>query len=558
MEKMTLSEINKYSKYIIGIFALCYFLPMLLMGEDAYFYIHDNLDGEIPTMEMLINSGNLFSMNGSAIVDNLMNGVPRGTFKSGLNSTSVFYYLFSTHYGYIVSFIFTHCAAFIGMFLLLKKHIITDENKRLYVILAALLFSVIPFYSSYGLTVAGQPLLLFAFLNLKSNYYKKWVNYLLIFVFPFFILNVLITPFFVIFIMIYLIYDLLKSGKFRTELFIGMCLLLAGTMIVDYPMISLLLLKTDFVSHRIEMKTFGSLTFPLILYDLKNVFLKTQYHSGSLPTLFIFMLSLIGLGLTYKNKIEFRKITFLLLLITFICIFYACYAFLLTMGLENIRLIKEFQWDRFYFFLPLLWCLVFGISISIISNYKIGRLFVAVMLVLQFSSTLSENKEWINNCKLIVGKDMNEATFSTYYSKQLFAEIKQYINEPVESYRVASLGLDPMIALYNGFYTLDGYSGAYDIKYKHAFRKVIANELVKSESAGKYFDNWGSRCYLYSYDLSTNGKIDSLNYDIDAFKNIGGKFIFSSVTINNPGLFGFVYLKEFKSPNKIIHLYKLK
>ena len=40
-----------------------------------------------------------------------------------------------------------------------------------------------------------------------------------------------------------------------------------------------------------------------------------------------------------------------------------------------------------------------------------------------------------------------------FYAEELFTEIKEHIGRPVEEYRVASVGLHPAIAQYNGFYT---------------------------------------------------------------------------------------------------------
>ena len=92
-------------------------------------------------------------------------------------------------------------------------------------------------------------------------------------------------------------------------------------------------------------------------------------------------------------------------------------------------------------------------------------------------------------------------SFHQFYSPELFAEIKDHIGKPQQSYRVVSLGMHPGIALYNGFYLADGYLSDYPLEYKHRFRKVIAAELAKNEDIKDYFDGWGARCYLFSAEL---------------------------------------------------------
>ena len=52
------------------------------------------------------------------------------------------------------------------MYLLVGYLLKTKDNKGLISALVALAFSIIPFWPSGGLTVAGQPLLLYSFLNL--------------------------------------------------------------------------------------------------------------------------------------------------------------------------------------------------------------------------------------------------------------------------------------------------------------------------------------------------------------------------------------------------------
>ena len=106
---------------------------------------------------------------------------------------------------------------------------------------------------------------------------------------------------------------------------------------------------------------------------------------------------------------------------------------------------------------------------------------------------------------------------------------------------MASIGLHPAIAQYNGFYTLDTYNNFYPLSYKHQFRKIIADELDKNPTLKKYFDEWGGRCYLFvaelgkKYDFKKDSKvkIHHLQLNTKVFKDIGGKYIFSAVPIMN-------------------------
>ena len=146
----------------------------------------------------------------------------------------------------------------------------------------------------------------------------------------------------------------------------------------------------------------------------------------------------------------------------------------------------------------------------------------------------------------------NMMTMNQYYAPPLFNEIKNWIGEDQSKYRVGSIGLHPAVPVFNGFFTIDGYSGYYDLDYKLKFREVIEPELNKFPKQLDKFDNWGNRCYLFVSELlplwnhkdyiiskESNILINNLNYNYDKLIKLGCKYIFSTVKINidnNPHL----------------------
>jgi len=135
--------------------------------------------------------------------------------------------------------------------------------------------------------------------------------------------------------------------------------------------------------------------------------------------------------------------------------------------------------------------------------------------------------------------------FKQYFSEDLFLKIKEDIGLPDSTYRIISLGISPSVAQFNGFYTLDGLFSVYHYGYKLRFREIMSEELEKNPSNRKYFDNWGNRCYYFhseknheakSYLIGKNSKekpYKNLNINLNAFKNLGGRFIFSALPIEN-------------------------
>ena len=137
-------------------------------------------------------------------------------------------------------------------------------------------------------------------------------------------------------------------------------------------------------------------------------------------------------------------------------------------------------------------------------------------------------------------------TFEKFFAESLFAEVKQDISAPLEEYRVASLGLHPAIAAYNGFQTIDWYLTYYPLQKKQNLRKIIGKELDKDESLKQYFDGWGNRLYLFSADLGRDflakrqtDFIEMPEFDLSELRLSGVRFLFSRVELKNgPPLFG--------------------
>ena len=162
----------------------------------------------------------------------------------------------------------------------------------------------------------------------------------------------------------------------------------------------------------------------------------------------------------------------------------------------------------------------------------------------------------------------NYISYNQFYATELFDQIKKDIKQPIDSFKVISIGIEPMIAMYNGFNTLDGYVTDYKKSYKVNFRKIIEKELDKSEHWRSYFDNWGSRCYVFVSELEFIGKdyrlhyhsipkdfkIKNLDLNIEAFKNLGGLYIISNVEIINYSTKGLIFINEYQNKNSPYNL----
>jgi len=174
---------NKYKFIGLFIIALAFLLPRLILGTDSYITIHDNLDSSLPLLKLLVKHGLLFSDN--ANVDMVMGGISRNLLGSYFNFKLLLFYLFDPFKAYIINDIIVHLVAFIGFYLLLEKHILSEKNDNLIIFGVSLCFAFLPFYSTYGLSIAGMPLLVYALLNLRKST-GSISDYLIILIFPFY------------------------------------------------------------------------------------------------------------------------------------------------------------------------------------------------------------------------------------------------------------------------------------------------------------------------------------------------------------------------------------
>ena len=585
---------------------LAYLSPYFLSGDNPIVYVHDNLDAAIPFYKILAENGWTFSAMNTTI-EPVMGGMPRACFPSGLNITHLLYLFFKPVTAYILNILLIHLLAFAGMFLLLKNFVF-HKQKTGEVFLCtglAVAFALLPFWPSGGLSVAGQPFVFYAFLKIK-NKQSSLVPWLIVLLYPFFSSLVLSGIFILISCIGLFIFDTLKSGRMNKTWGAALALLSVMYLLAEYQL-ALWLLDPQFVSHRSQFvanswnlkqlydagwkmlffgqyhahsfhtgfilpvavlapfvmltpekirkglffSIFGVLSIVFILnfvgvFDWYNFFkddLLKQY-----PSLFVATMVASAALLFLKNHYREAVIITLILCISF---FYGFWKSEFMDALKiNFKLLGQFQFDRFYFMLPLLWFVYAAVLLRKFMLFKTpGFIFLTIILFSQVIFSFQERvaEQW-----------RNPQPFSEYFSTPLYEDVKSYIALPVNKYRVASIGLDPAIALYNGFHTIDGYLANYPVNYKHDFRKIIVGELEKDIKLKKSFDEWGSRCYIFVSEIE-NDSLPNISIDVNQMKIMGVKFVLSKYIIGNHEALRLELLKHFEHDNEKekVYLYEL-
>jgi hypothetical protein len=233
---------------------------------------------------------------------------------------------------------------------------------------------------------------------------------------------------------------------------------------------------------------------------------------------------------------------------------------------KTLGIFSSFDWGRLYWLSPFIWYCLFFLSLKVISKYiNVGRSWnrylIIFFLACQLFINLAYDPEYghyINKIVSIPGFNDAHITYRQFFSEDLFQNIRDSIGIPQEDYRVASIGIHPSIAQYNGFYTLDGYQNNYPLTYKHKFRNIIAPELNKSKAFQEYFDYWGSRCYIFSSEIpdsittkDKNRIIRHLDIDTQSFRDLGGRYILSAAEILNYDEENLFFIGAFEDENSV-------
>jgi hypothetical protein len=220
--------------------------------------------------------------------------------------------------------------------------------------------------------------------------------------------------------------------------------------------------------------------------------------------------------------------------------------------------LQGWQFNRTIFFNPFLWYCALFLILKKLYDTGVITMWVANILVcvavLVIILTPTRYNDLFTTCYNYARNiDIDEYNYEQFYAEELFDEIKEDIDYQGE-WSVA-YGMYPAVLEYNDIATLDGYLGYYSQQYKEDFRKVIAPALERVEASRIYYDDWGAKAYLYSgTDVSVVSASktmyntdDTLYIDIDAFKALGGKYIFSRIDVSNAGELGLNLLGTYTS-----------
>lgn len=530
-------------------------LVFCIFGEGSIISVHDNLDLFVVQFQMLKNTGSFFA---HGVDVPFLGGISRDYLPSEFSLYTVLYMLLPSYWAYTAGYLLKIIIAVFSSVLLAKDFCGESYEKyKPVVYMTGLAYGALNVFPAFGIPFASIPLAVYLVRKIDKTPSFKW--YALLFIYPF----VSYFSYFGLFILAYMAVSLiwlwLRDRKFPLRILTAILVLAFGYVVFEYRLFDVMLFgEEETIRSTMEAGSFG---FAEIVKTILEGFTKGMFHAESVHTYLVMpvcLLYFLYLNIGYirnKNAKAIFHDTFnlLMLVLVFNSVIYGVYYF------EPLRSLVEaicppltgWQFNRTIFFNPFVWYASFFLVLKRMYDaekrlwrYLANGLSVLAVAVIVLSGT--RYNDLYHTCvakayELLKGKQSNDLSYEEFYSTELFEKAKedlQYCGQWSAAY-----GFYPAVLEYNDIATVDGYLGFYEQYYKEDFRKVIAPALERVPQSREYFDSWGARAYLYSgTDLSIVAAVrdyqvtdHDIYIDIDAFKAIGGRYIFSRIALSNAG-----------------------
>ena len=524
MEKNLNSQ--KIHFIFITILSLNYIIPLLIFGNVTLFY-HDTLDSEIVFNTVIANS---FKDNFESLKLFLNEEIKIEFLRRAFQPFTFFYYFFSPETAYLTIDILVKITAYFSFFFLAKK-----VNKDIFVCgLVAALFASINERTVEGFGFAFMPYIIYL-ISFKEKINLKHISLIIIFGVNTDIVKCLTSiP---ILTMITYILNSKKEKIFFNFLILFLSLFVIAIILSNFNLIHGQL--KDGVIQRTDITYYhyfffnNSILYFIELFKIPSYDWTLFKHSPYLVlTIFISIMIFI-----IKEKKTLQL--FLLIIITNLIPFFLRTELFTEIRNESSGIIKTFQFEYITTIIFLIFSIILIKLLSYFKNFYIPKFLFIILLFFQINSSIVPTYK-----KFVLSEEnyRNIYTFKEYYLYDDYKKIKSIVSNK----KTMTIGYDPMIAVMNKIYVIDGYHNVYPLDYKFKFRKIIEKELQKEAQYKKYYDNWGNRVYAF---VSDKNEID-LNFK--EAQSLGAKYIISKYEITNLNLK--LISDEFKNQ---IYLYEL-
>lgn len=545
-----ISTINNKPYFILTAVLIVFFFPFFIYGTNTLFPVVDNLDCYYVWNKIVSQAQYRWSSPNTGITE-FMSGVPRFTLVNGYSLFFLLNILFPSFYAVLLHMILIHSVACFSMYAFSVKYL--TNGKVMPAIIAAILFGFKIDIYAYSLSLSLLPLLIITFINFynKQISFKDWA---LLVIYPF-VSNLQSIGIFVILIWgLLTLCFLFRKKSIGISLFIPVFLLTGLYYLNNYPTINNLIFNSYFISHRQE---FINISTPFSFWgndtldtNQKIIYL-VRFVIKNMMYLFLFLVCYR----MYKTK--HKSFVLLTSLATLVFLHQLLNIIINTSLIEHLQakvsFLKMYHFEKLLFATNFLHVSCLAVLLAYFLEHYHNKWLNLMILSGALFFVCFNKLHW----RPLMGIQwQNEGRpFNGYYSADLFKKIQTQIGKPLNQYKVATFGIHPAAAQYSGMFTIDGYSNNYPLTYKNTFRALIKEDLklIHAKYGFKRYDfeTTGHRCYLTNttvenpyitlgipVDKTTPLNISqTVHWNFDALKQLGCKYIISSVLINTePGI----------------------
>ncbi len=566
-------KIDHMPLFILGLFfVLINFAFYIFQGEKSVFPIHDQLDETL--LSYVLSARHLF--DGGTVFPELLGGLNKDGLQPSAPLFVLLYRVLPLYWAFVVQYLIVFLTAFYGMYFCVRSF----THSNIISLCIAMCFSMLPYQPIYGNSLVGIPLVICAIINLTAG--RKKLAAVICLAYYALTAHLVLSGFVVLgFWMLYIIYLMVTKRAVKWNL-IGFGTLIAFYIVINLSLFTnLIVSNTGFVSHREEFVNYATgftQGIKEVLFPVGETLHVPSYHTALILPIFVilFLALLLNKRLNKEGKTWLIISVIGIVMIATVTLVYGVLSmdFVANWKNEQQGFFRYFSAQRIIWIYPTLWYLEAAIVIRLawslvenISWVKIGILICALVptfVSIGYASYFYLNVNQYNNGSNITGY----ISWESYFAEDVMEEIDKCIGKQKDTYKIAHLGMNPTPSLIHGFYTVDGYSNNYSLAYKHSFREVMKDELSKEEATRIYFDEWGSRCYLFNHisgtymwiDKNNNATYHDLELNINKLHQLGCEYIFSALQIEDAEDMNLEFIECFESDISYwkVWLYKVK
>jgi hypothetical protein len=484
---------------------LFFFSFLLILGcsyhllENSFWLAHDNLNSEIIFKYLPVRENVFFSLDKSTMVKGYLGEVNKLSYSSSpFSIISWLFYLLPPGWALLIISLLGRILAFFGLYYLVKSRFQywgVVEISIAFFLSAG--FAFLPFYMVHGWTILGLPLVILIFNKFNEQEAKLGHYFVLLFygLGSSFVLGGFAVIFIFLLLTCWIFYfrrDVYKSFAF------GVIFLSFGLILSDIGLFIQFLFDHEYVSHRSIWIPECDWPFKVVVYDIYNMFFHGHYHA---PSLHWPLLMFIALALLIKNKSLNISVLIkaVLGLLVFTLLLHALYkSKYMSFFKMHFEILNQFQFDRFYFLLSVIWIFLFIEITRMIRNFNLNLALISSIIFA--SNSFYSNDELISN---VLEKPKNDKVIE--WKHYYYSNLEEMINDEFpdrDNYYVINYGLDAAQTCLLGFNTIDGYHTNYPLNNKLLFIDIAKIKEKSDVDRRNNIFNWGSNLKYFPVNES--------------------------------------------------------